>query len=153
MTATCFTKTEYPLPIPLLSWLDGILAVELKTAIKVGLWLWLLLVFGLGLDYGLGFRSDILSHQDPQLRVSHLATTFLYYYPYVASGVLYYQSVFVYFFARALILLYLCFREQRVTGTIVFLLIGLTVLLGNVLKVCYLNSLTQKLLHEPYTNI
>ena len=32
-------------------------------------------MFGLGLDYGLGFRSDIRLRQDPQLRVSHLATT------------------------------------------------------------------------------
>ena len=33
-------------------------------------------MFGLGLDYGLGFRSDIMSlRQDPQLRVPYLATT------------------------------------------------------------------------------
>ena len=32
-------------------------------------------MFGLGLDYGLGFSSDIQLRQDPQLRVSHLATT------------------------------------------------------------------------------
>ena len=34
-------------------------------------------MFGLGLDYGLGFSSDIRLRQDPQLRVSHLATTVL----------------------------------------------------------------------------
>ena len=32
-------------------------------------------MLGLGLDYGLGFSSDIRLRQDPQLRVSHLATT------------------------------------------------------------------------------
>ena len=32
-------------------------------------------MFGLGLDYGLGFSSDIQLRQDPQLRVSHLAKT------------------------------------------------------------------------------
>ena len=31
-------------------------------------------MFGLGLDYGLGFTSNIGLRQDPQLRVSHLAT-------------------------------------------------------------------------------
>ena len=53
------------------------------TAIKVGVWLGLVLglglglglVLGLGLDYGLGFSSDIRLRHDPQLRVSHLATT------------------------------------------------------------------------------
>ena len=34
-----------------------------------------MLVFGLGLDYGLGYISDIRLRQDPQLGVSHLATT------------------------------------------------------------------------------
>ena len=29
-------------------------------------------MFGLGLDYGLGFISDIRLRQDPQLQVSHL---------------------------------------------------------------------------------
>ena len=33
-------------------------------------------MFGLGLDYGLRFSSDIRLRQDPELRVSHLATTF-----------------------------------------------------------------------------
>ena len=32
-------------------------------------------MLGLGLDYGLGFSSDIRLRQDPQLRVSHLATS------------------------------------------------------------------------------
>ena len=32
-------------------------------------------MFGLGLNYGLGFSSDIRLRQDPQLRVSHLAAT------------------------------------------------------------------------------
>ena len=32
-------------------------------------------MLGLGLDYGLGFSSDIRLRQDSQLRVSHLATT------------------------------------------------------------------------------
>ena len=32
-------------------------------------------MFELRLDYGLGFSSDIRLRQDPQLRVSHLATT------------------------------------------------------------------------------
>ena len=32
-------------------------------------------MFGLGLDYGLGFSSDIRLRQNPQLRVSHLATS------------------------------------------------------------------------------
>ena len=39
--------------------------------------MWLGLVLGLGLDYGLGFSSDIRLRQDPQLRVSHLATTLM----------------------------------------------------------------------------
>ena len=34
-------------------------------------------MFGLGLDYGLGFSSDIRLRQDPQLRVSYLATTMI----------------------------------------------------------------------------
>ena len=38
-----------------------------------------MLVLGLGLDYGLGFSSDIRLRQDPQLRVSHLATTMRYW--------------------------------------------------------------------------
>ena len=46
-----------------------------KTVVKVGVWLGLVLVFGLGLDYGLGFSLDIRLRQDPQLRVSHLAAT------------------------------------------------------------------------------
>ena len=33
------------------------------------------LVLGLGLDYGLVFSSDIRLRHDPQLLVSHLATT------------------------------------------------------------------------------
>ena len=32
-----------------------------------------MLVLGLGLDYGLGFSSDIRLRHDPQLRLSHLA--------------------------------------------------------------------------------
>ena len=35
----------------------------------------LVFVLGLVLDYGLGFSSDIRLRQDPQLGVSHLATT------------------------------------------------------------------------------
>ena len=34
-------------------------------------------MLGLGLDYGLGFSSDIRLREDPQLRLSHLATTLL----------------------------------------------------------------------------
>ena len=52
---------------------------RLKTAIKVGVWLGLVLGLGLGLvlglDYGLGLSSDIRLRHDPQLQVSHLATT------------------------------------------------------------------------------
>ena len=33
-------------------------------------------MLGLGLDYGLGFSSDTRIRQDPQLRLSHLATIF-----------------------------------------------------------------------------
>ena len=54
------------------------------TVIKIGVWLvqvspcvriMVRLGLGLALDYGLGFSSDIRLRQDPQLRVSHLATT------------------------------------------------------------------------------